>query len=89
MALNKANSLDRDKVTAALESGLAFSAPEGEIRLDPKSHHVVHSVHLAKVNDKNGFTIIQSYANVEPSDTMQVCDLLSDPNQHKQYTPKF
>jgi urea transport system substrate-binding protein len=89
MALNKANSLDRDKVTAALESGLAFSAPEGEIRLDPKSHHVVHSVHLAKVNDKNGFTIIQSFANVEPSDTMQVCDLLSDPNQHKQYTPKF
>jgi len=89
MALNKANSLDRDKVTAALESGLAFSAPEGEIRLDPKSHHVVHSVHLAKVNDKNGFTIIQRFANVEPSDTMQVCDLLSDPNQHKQYTPKF
>ena len=88
-AVKKANSLDRDKVTAALESGLAFSAPEGEIRLDPKSHHVVHSVHLAKVNDKNGFTIIQSFANVEPSDTMQVCDLLSDPNQHKQYTPKF
>ena len=89
MALNKANSLDRDKVTAALESGLAFGAPEGEIRLDPKSHHVVHSVHLAKVNDKNGFTIIQSFANVEPSDTMQVCDLLADPNQHKQFTPKF
>jgi urea transport system substrate-binding protein len=89
MAVNKANSLDRDKVIAALESGLAFSAPEGEIRLDPKSHHVVHSVHLAKVNEKNGFTIIQSFANVEPSDTMQVCDLISDPNQHKQYTPKF
>ena len=89
MAVNKANSLDRDKVIAALESGLTFSSPEGEIRLDPKSHHVVHSVHLAKVNNKNGFTIMESFANVEPSDTMQVCDLLSDPNQHKQYTPKF
>jgi urea transport system substrate-binding protein len=89
MAVNKANSLDRDKVIAALESGLTFSSPEGEIRLDPKSHHVVHSVHLAKVNDKHGFTIMQSFANVEPSDTMQVCDLLTDPNQHKQYTPKF
>ena len=32
---------------------------------------------------------MQSFANVEPSDTMQVCDLLADPNQHKQYTPKF
>ncbi len=89
MAVNKANSLDRDKVIAALESGLTFSSPEGEIKLDAKSHHVVHSVHLAKVNDKHGFTIMQSFANVEPTDTMQVCDLLSEPNQHKQYTPKF
>ena len=60
MAVNKANSLDRDKVIAALETGLTFDSPEGHIRLDPKSHHVVHSVHLAKVNDKNGFAIMES-----------------------------
>ena len=89
MAVNKANSLDRDKVIAALETGLTFDSPEGTIRLDPKSHHVVHSVHLAKVNDKNGFTIMESFANVEPSDTMKVCDLAANPNEHKQYTPKF
>ena len=89
MAVNKANSLDRDKVIAALETGLTFDSPEGTIRLDPKSHHVVHSVHLAKVNDKNGFTIMESFANVEPSDTMKVCDLIANPNEHKQYTPKF
>ena len=89
MAVNKANSLDRDKVIAALETGLTFDSPEGHIRLDPKSHHVVHSVHLAKVNNKNGFSIIESFANVEPSDTMKVCDLMANPNEHKQYTPKF
>ena len=89
MAVNKANSLDRDKVIAALETGLTFDSPEGHIRLDPKSHHVVHSVHLAKVNDKNGFSIMESFANVEPSDTMKVCDLIANPNEHKQYTPKF
>jgi len=89
MAVNKANSLDRDKVIAALETGLTFNSPEGTIRLDPKSHHVVHSVHLAKVNDKNGFSIMESFANVEPSDTMKVCDLIANPNEHKQYTPKF
>ena len=89
MAVNKANSLDRDKVIAALETGLTFDSPEGTIRLDPKSHHVVHSVHLAKVNDKNGFSIMESFANVEPSDTMKVCDLTANPNEHKQYTPKF
>ena len=89
MAVNKANSLDRDKVIAALETGLTFDSPEGTIRLDPKSHHVVHSVHLAKVNNKNGFSIMESFANVEPSDTMKVCDLIANPNEHKQYTPKF
>lgn len=89
MAVNKANSLDRDKVIAALETGLTFDSPEGTIRLDPKSHHVVHSVHLAKVNNKNGFTIMESFANVEPSDTMKVCDLIANPNEHKQYTPRF
>ena len=89
MAVNKANSLDRDKVIAALETGLTFDSPEGTIRLDPKSHHVVHSVHLAKVNDKSGFSVMESFANVEPSDTMKVCDLNANPNEHKQYTPKF
>ena len=89
MAVNKANSPDRDKVIAALETGLTFDSPEGTIRLDPKSHHVVHSVHLAKVNNKNGFSIMESFANVEPSDTMKVCDLTANPNEHKQYTPKF
>ena len=74
---------------AALESGLTFESPEGSIRLDPKSHHVVHSVHLAKVNDKNGFSIMESFANVEPADTMKVCDLIANPNEHKQYTPKY
>jgi branched-chain amino acid transport system substrate-binding protein len=89
MAVNKAKSLERDKVIGALESGLTFESPEGTIRLDPKSHHVVHSVHLAKVNDKNGFSIMESFANIEPADTMKVCDLIANPNEHKQYTPKF
>jgi urea transport system substrate-binding protein len=89
MAVSKAKSFDRAKVVAALESGLIFDSPEGSIRLDPKSHHVVHSVHLAKVNGKNGFSILQSFANIEPTDTMKVCDVIAHPNEHKQYTPKF
>ena len=33
MAVNKAQSLDRDKVIAALESGLTFESPEGSIKM--------------------------------------------------------
>jgi urea transport system substrate-binding protein len=89
MAANMAGSLEPVKVIAALESGLIFDAPEGKIKLDPQSHHVVHTVHLAKVNDKQGFTIFKTIENVEPTDTKQVCDLITNPDQHIQYTPKF
>ena len=89
MGANRAGSLEPDKVIAALESGLSFEAPEGKIALDPQSHHVVHTVHLAKVNNNKGFTIFKSFETVEPADTKQVCDLIAKPGQHTQYTPKF
>lgn len=89
MAANEAGSLEREKVTEVLESGLTFDSPEGRISLDPESHHVVHTVHLARVNDQHGFEIIETFGNLEPSDTKKVCDLIADPDQHTQYTPQF
>jgi branched-chain amino acid transport system substrate-binding protein len=89
MAVTKAGSLERDAVIKALESGLTFRSPEGDITLNPESHHVVHTVHLAKVNKQRGFSIIKTFPNVPPTDTMEVCDLIKNPNQAKQYTPKF
>jgi branched-chain amino acid transport system substrate-binding protein len=88
-AVNKAGSIDREKVTAALESGLSFDSPEGKITLDPQSHHVVHTVHMAKVNNNHGFTIFKTLEAIEPEDTKQVCNLIATPNQHTQYRPKF
>ena len=89
MAANKAGSVERAAVTEALESGLTFDSPEGTIKLDPQSHHVVHTVHLAKVNANHGFDIVQTFPDLEPTDTKQVCDLIKDPDQHTQFTPKF
>ena len=89
MAVNKARSLERAAVVQALESGLRFRSPEGEITLNPQSHHVVHTVNLARVNDKRGFTIVKTFPNVPPADTIEVCDLIKNPNQATQYTPKF
>lgn len=87
MAVNQAGSLETDKVIEALESGLEFDSPEGPIRLDPGSHHVVHSAHIAEVNDQQGFTISESFEGVEPAFEREVCDLIADPDQHTQFTP--
>jgi urea transport system substrate-binding protein len=89
MAANQAGSLERAAVTEVLESGLSFDSPEGQIKLDPQSHHVVHTVHLARVNTQRGFAIMETFENLDPSDTKDVCDLIANPDQHTQFTPKF
>src|SRR5918911_719718 len=86
-AANKAGSVDRDKVTAVLESGLQWTAPEGRVKLDPQTHHLVHSVNLARVNGHHGFTIIKTYMSVAPTWDQQVCNLIKHPDTHTQFTP--
>jgi urea transport system substrate-binding protein len=87
-AANKAGSLDRDKVTAALESGLSFDAPEGTVHLDPKSHHLTHNVNIAQTNSNHGFNIIQTLNAISP-DPQGQCDLIAKPDQHTQFTPSL
>lgn len=87
MAANKAGSVDRDKVIAALESGLAFDSPSGKILLDPKSHHVSQSISIAQTGDQKGFNVVDTKANVPPSYEMSVCDLVKNPDTNKQFTP--
>lgn len=87
-AVNKAGSLDRDKVTTALESGLSFDAPEGTVHLDGKSHHLTHNVNIAQTNSNHGFNIIQTFNAISP-DPQGQCDLIAKPDQHTQFTPSL
>jgi urea transport system substrate-binding protein len=86
MAVKKAGSLKNEKVIAALESGLEFDAPEGKVRLDPKTHHVSHSVYLGQVNRKHGFDIIEKFGMIPPSWHQETYDLIKNPGLQKQFT---
>jgi branched-chain amino acid transport system substrate-binding protein len=88
MAVEKAGSLETDAVIAALESGLEFDAPEGKVTLDPQSHHLVHNVHIAKVNANQGFDILESFEGVAPTWNQEVCNLIEDPDTQEQFTPE-
>ncbi|MCL5734991.1 MAG: transporter substrate-binding protein [Actinobacteria bacterium] len=83
-AANKAGSVDVDKVIAALESGIDFDSPEGKVSLDPKTHHLVHNVRIAKVNATKGFDILETFDNVAPN---VYIDLTQNSTAHTQYTP--
>ena len=87
-AVNKAGTVDRDKVIAALESGLSFDAPEGTVHLDGKSHHLTHNVNIAQTNASHGFNIIQTLNAISP-DPQGQCDLIAKPDQHTQFTPSL
>lgn len=86
-AVKKANTLDRAKVTEALESGISVAAPSGTVAMDGPSHHVTQSVSIAQTNDKKGFSVLDTKQAVPPSYEKSVCDLVKNPNTNKQFTP--
>jgi branched-chain amino acid transport system substrate-binding protein len=86
-AVKKAGSTDREAVTRALESGLSFNAPSGPVKLNRGSHHLTQNVSIAVTNGNRGFRIISTAKAVPPAYENKVCDLIKNPNLHKQFTP--
>jgi urea transport system substrate-binding protein len=87
-AANKAGSIEKGKIIATLESGLQLEAPEGRVRVDGKTHHLVHSIHIAQATGDRTFKIVKTIADVQPSYEQSVCDLIGKPMTHKQFTPE-
>jgi len=87
-AVNQAGSLEREKVIAALESGIGFDSPSGRITLDGASHHLIQNTHFARANDQHGFTVLDSQQAVPPSFEQSVCDLVKNPRTSRQFTPQ-
>ncbi len=93
MAVEKAGTTATDKVVAALESGIAYTGPSGKVWSDGPSHRNVQDVHIAKVNDKREYEIIESFSQVKPSRQVvgaESCDLTGkDKKSHRMINPKF
>ena len=87
-AANKAGSIEPADVIAALESGLELDAPEGRVRVDGKTHHLIHSIHIARATEKRDFEILETIPDVQPTYEQSVCDLIANPDTHKQFTPE-
>jgi urea transport system substrate-binding protein len=86
-AANKAHSTDRDAVTKQLESGMTFNAPSGLVKMNGGSHHLTQNVSIAVTNGSHGFKILSTAKAVPPSYENSVCNLIKNPNTHKQFTP--
>jgi len=71
LAVEKAGSTDVDKVREAIR-GIEFDAPEGRIKVDPKTQHVYKAFHMGKIRDDKQFDIIYSTAVLAPDPYPQI-----------------
>lgn len=93
VAVEKAGTTDTQKVVAALESGIPYMGPSGEVYTDGPSHRNVQDIHLATVSDNHGYNIIETFRQVRPSREIVgagTCDLTGkDASSHRMINPRF
>jgi branched-chain amino acid transport system substrate-binding protein len=87
-AVKKAGSVAPDAVIKAL-GGTKFDGPGGLYTIDGQTNHTVMDIHLAVGNTSGGYDLLKSFKQRQPVDTQQVCDLIKNPNDNKQYEPKL
>lgn len=58
LAVEKAGSFEVDRVLEALASGIEFDAPEGKVKVDPKTHHTYKRFRIGRVREDRQFDIV-------------------------------
>ncbi len=84
-AVKRAGTLERMPVIEALEDGTPFDGPGGLSTIDPQTHHRICDVHIAEVKD-NAFQVLETHAQLAPTDTQAVCNLIENPNENQYFT---
>ncbi|MEP2642498.1 ABC transporter substrate-binding protein [Roseobacter sp.] len=79
-----AGTADRMPVVEALETGVSFDGPSGNVLIDPITHHVTRNAFLAEVDEK-AWNVLETFNAQQPLDTAAVCDLEANPNDTTHY----
>jgi branched-chain amino acid transport system substrate-binding protein len=66
-AVEKAKSTDIKKVREAIESGgICTDGPQGKVCIDPKSHHLSHTIYLVHVKGDHSIEIPKVWNDIKP-----------------------
>jgi urea transport system substrate-binding protein len=66
MAVEKAGSIEVDKVREAFKSNIEFDAPGGKIKLDPETQHIYKRFYMGKTRDDKQFDVVYSTDLLKP-----------------------
>jgi urea transport system substrate-binding protein len=72
-AVEKAKATESEAVIRALEMQGPFKAPQGQIKIDPKTHTYVMNTYLGRVNSDGSISVEKSLGQVNPK-TEVPCD---------------
>lgn len=86
--VKKAGSFDRDKVIAALETGISIEGPSGKVTIEPRTHHCIFNMYLAEAEDQK-FKILRKFEQVAPTNPGDKCDLIKNPTTNAQFEPEL
>lgn len=86
-AVKLAGTTDQKEVIKALESGITFNAPEGQVFMDPATHHLTHPIRLIRADEKHVIQILDYWPYIEPWWLRSIgVNLVAKP-EFKQYLP--
>ncbi len=75
-AVRKADSLDREKVIQAFESGISIDGPSGVLSSHPRTHYCTMDMYLARVENSR-FRVLETWQQVPPvTDADTQCNVL-------------
>ena len=86
--VKRAGSVSRDKVAAAMASGISIEGPSGKVTIDGQTHHVTLDVHVMEMRGQQ-LKQLQSFPQRAPKDTQAVCDLRKNPKSSQQHEIKI
>lgn len=87
-AVEKAKSTDMVAVRKALEGGdICTSGPQGKVCMDPKSHHMSHTIYLAHVQGDHSIEFPKVWNDIKPYWLGEAGCNLAAKADYSQYTP--
>jgi urea ABC transporter substrate-binding protein len=86
-AWEKAGTTETDPVIAALESGLSFDAPEGQVTLDGTTHHLAMTIRMAQVQPDHSIKFVHDFGMIEPWWLRDIGVDLTQKSESRQYLP--
>lgn len=74
-AVTEAETTDMQSVHQVLEGGLSIDSPQGQVAVDPATHHLTQSVTVTRVTEDHSVEILDSQDGLEPTWLQDNCSL--------------